>query len=184
MKTFIALVSILFLISCGSNSYIHKYWIPHYGLSDIAEISSQDTVITIERTMCHGGCPVYTLLVLGNGAVIFDGRANVETKGMYRSKVDQEVIDELIRAFETADYFSLNPDNSGLRRIDGCQDVSLHSATVITSLRLGEKFNRIIHNLGDHCIMAQYTLVELEESIDKILNSEQWIEVNTKPWIK
>ena len=174
MKIIITFVAILFFIGCGGISYNHRLSDPHFSLSDIAEIASQDTVITLERRPCHGSCPVYTLLVLGNGSVFYHGRIYVETKGIYITKVDQKVISDLILAFETADYFSLDDD------LGGC---ALGSAAVFTSIKLGEKYRKIYH---DHACkgIATSQLTALEETIDSILNTEQWIEENMNLWIK
>ena len=39
-----------------------------------------DLVITLERTACHGTCPIYKLTIEGNGTVIYEGQDFVQVK--------------------------------------------------------------------------------------------------------
>jgi len=66
-----------------------------------------DTLITLERTVCFGSCPNYSVSIKANGAVTFVGEEYVEVTGTVRSAISEEQVRELLLAFQTIDYFSL-----------------------------------------------------------------------------
>jgi hypothetical protein len=124
-----------------------------------------DMVITLERTACFGFCPVYTLTIYGNGTVIYEGEEFVTTKGRVETTINQEKITQLISEFEAVDYFSLN---------DGYVEHTITCAqTVITSITIDGKTKTIEHYHGD--LNAPEQLTELENKIDQIVNSKQWV---------
>ena len=127
--------------------------------------NNQDVVITLERTACFGTCPVYSLTIRGDGTVVYDGKEFVEVKGTTETTISQDQVDQLISEFEKVDYFSLN-DNYTERTITD-------APTVITSIRLNGKIKTIKHYHGD--LSAPEKLAELEDRIDEIVNSDQWI---------
>ena len=131
-----------------------------------AESSSlDDVVITLERTPCFGTCPVYTLRIHGNGTVVYEGKDFTKVKGKIETTISQDKIEQLISEFEEADYFSLN-SNYTKRTITDAE-------TVITSITIDGKTKTIEHYRGDFSAPRQLT--ELEDRIDEIVNSKQWI---------
>ena len=120
----------------------------------------------MERTACYGTCPVYTLTIYGSGNVIYEGKDFVKTKGSVESTISEEKIGQLVSEFDKVDYFSLN--DSYVER------VITDAPSAITSIMLGEKTKTIKHYHGD--LNAPEELTELENRIDEIVNSAQWIE--------
>ncbi|MFC2005424.1 DUF6438 domain-containing protein [Chloroflexota bacterium] len=121
--------------------------------------------ITLERTACFGFCPVYTLTIHGDGTVVYEGKDFVKTKGRAEITITKEKVKQLVSAFEKIDFFSLN-DNYTERTITDAQ-------SVITSITVDGKTKTIEHYHGD--FNAPEELSELEDMIDEIVNSEQWI---------
>ncbi|MFC2069256.1 DUF6438 domain-containing protein [Chloroflexota bacterium] len=121
--------------------------------------------ITLERTACFGTCPVYMLTINGDGMIIYEGKDFVKTKGSAKSNISQEKVEQLISEFEEVDYFSLN-DKYTERTITD-------APSVITSITTNGKTKAIEHYHGD--FSAPEKLNELEDRIDEIVNSEQWI---------
>ena len=122
-------------------------------------------VITLERTACFGTCPVYTLTINGDGTVIYEGKDFVKTGGRAETAISQDKVKQLISEFEKVDYFSLN-DSYTERTITDAQ-------TVITSITIDGKTKTIEHYYGDFSAPKQLT--ELEDKIDEIVDSGQWI---------
>jgi hypothetical protein len=122
-------------------------------------------VITLERTACFGTCPVYTLTINGDGTVIYEGKDFVKTGGRVETTISQDKVKQLISEFEKVDYFSLN-DSYTERTITDAQ-------TVITSITIDGKTKTIEHYYGDFSAPKQLT--ELEDKIDEIVDSGQWI---------
>jgi hypothetical protein len=74
-------------------------------------------------------------------------------------------VNKLISDFEQADYFSLNDSYTSF----GVSDMPF----VTTSIRIGGRTKTVRHYLGDRSAPEQLT--ELENKIDEIVNSDQWI---------
>ena len=125
-----------------------------------------DVVITLERTPCFGTCPVYSLTIHGDGTVVYEGKDFVEVKGTAETTMSQGKVDKLLSEFDKADYFSLK---------DGYTERTITDApTVITSITIDGKSKTIEHYRGD--LSAPDKLSELEDKIDTIVESQQWIE--------
>ena len=69
-----------------------------------AETINPDLVITMERTACHGTCPVYKLTIQGNGDVTYDGQYFVQVKGKQTASLSPAQIQDMVSAFEQAKF--------------------------------------------------------------------------------
>lgn len=127
--------------------------------------NNQDVVITLERTACFGTCPVYSLTIRGDGTVVYEGKDFVKVKGKAETTISQEQVEQLVSEFEKVDYFSLN-DSYTERTITD-------APTVTTSITIDGKTKTIEHYRGDE--NAPEALTQLENKIDEIVDSEQWI---------
>jgi hypothetical protein len=127
------------------------------------ENTFSDLVITLERTACHGTCPVYKLTIEGNGDVIYVGQDFVQVKGKQTASLSPAQIQDLVSAFEQAKIFTL-PDYT--------HEDTTDSPSVITSITLNGKTKTVNHYYGDNS--APQTLFDLESKIDEITNSKQW----------
>ena len=125
-----------------------------------------DVVVTLERTPCFGFCPVYTLTVHGTGTVKYEGRDFVDVKGTVTTNISRNTVAELVAAFEKADYFSLK---------DAYTERTITDApSVLTSITVSGVTKSVEHYPGD--LNAPEALTVLENTIDELVNSEQWIE--------
>jgi hypothetical protein len=127
--------------------------------------TEEDLVITLERTACFGACPVYSLTINGDGTVIYVGEDFVKTKGERETTIGADAVNQLVLEFEKADYFSLNDSYTGF----GVSDMP----SANTSITVGGQTKAVKHYLGDRS--APEKLTELENKIDEIVNSAQWI---------
>jgi hypothetical protein len=127
-------------------------------------------VITLERTPCFGGCPVYTLSVSPTGDVTYQGKKHVRQSGAASGKISQQQLDALIAELESAGYFSFA--DRYVSSEPACGRYATDLPTVITSVRLGERAKRIEHDYG--CESAPGGLVVLERRIDEVLGSSRW----------
>jgi hypothetical protein len=128
-------------------------------------VVQEELIIRFERTACFGACPVYSLTINGNGKVIYEGKNNVKIKGIHEVAVDPSVIGRLLEAFEDAGYFTLNDSYTGFGKSD--------MPFAYTSISIGNRTKSVKHYLGDS--NAPKKLTELENKIDTIMNSAQWI---------
>lgn len=138
-------------------------------------------VITLERTPCFGKCPVYSVIIYGNGTGIYEGKLHVKTEGVHEFTLQPKQLSKLINAFESAQYFSL--DNSYSMAVTDM-------ASILTSITFQGKSKKIYHYglcrdeqalnaiatlqvKSDHG--APQSLCDLEAKIDEIINTEQWV---------
>lgn len=128
-------------------------------------VAQEELVIKLERTACFGKCPVYSLMIKGDGTVIYAGVDFVRVKGIQETSISADAVKQLVLAFEKADYFSLKDSYTSF----GVSDMP----SVNTSINIGNKTKAVNHYLGDRNAPKQ--LSELENKIDEIVNSAQWI---------
>jgi len=128
--------------------------------------SDSEVLITIERGACYGTCPIYSAQISGDGTVIYSGIENVKVKGKKRFKIPKAKVQELVKAFESINYFSLKDkyetDENGMRIAD--------LPPVTTSISLKGKTKKVIHNYG-----APKELRELENKIDEAADLKKLI---------
>jgi hypothetical protein len=124
----------------------------------------KNVVITLKRSGCFGICPIYNLTIYGNGTVVYEGTANVNISGIQISNISGNEVRQLLSEFKKIDYFSLNESEIASRVV---YDAPLFT----TSLTLNGKTKTIKH----YETAEPKELTELENKIDEIVNSNQWI---------
>jgi hypothetical protein len=128
-------------------------------------------VVSLERGVCFGACPVYTVKIHGDGKVVYDGQGFVKTRGHKEATIGADKVKELAAFIEKVGYFSLNDMYTN-------QDVT-DNPSAITSVTLGDKSKGIDHYYGDRSAPTKLTL--LEAKIDEIANTDQWINEGPDP---
>jgi hypothetical protein len=135
------------------------------GISSVnAQSAESDAVITLERTACFGTCPVYTITILEDGTVLYNGERFVTVTGEQTSEIAPETVAAMVAAFEDAGYF-------GWDEAYQTQTVS-DLPTVITSVTRDGVTHRIERYMGDYT--APLALPFLEQWIDEMTNSALW----------
>jgi hypothetical protein len=164
MTKMIAAGVLLMLASCARSQ----------SASSAAESSSSAValapVITLERTACFGGCPVYTISVSPAGEVQYEGKAHVKKVGTATGKVPPQRVDGLLSELERGGYFTFADRYASPEPT--CGRYATDSPTTITSVTLRGRTKRITHDYG--CGAVPGALTVLERRIDEALNSGQW----------
>jgi hypothetical protein len=140
--------------------------------SDSSAVASATAApaITLERTACFGGCPVYAVAVSPSGDVTYEGKAHVRQLGKASGKITQKKVDGLLAELEKAGYFSMASRYAASEPT--CGRYSTDSPSVITSVTIRGRTKRIEHDYG--CGAAPGALVVLERRIDDVLGSGRW----------
>ncbi|HZS43525.1 MAG TPA: DUF6438 domain-containing protein [Blastocatellia bacterium] len=137
----------------------------------------KDLKITLERTICYGTCPSYILTISADGTVTFDGRQYTKQKGVVTGKINQDHVKQLIAEFDKAKYFSLKDRYQ--TQNDGCPEVWTDAPAVTTSFKANGRQKKIVHYLGceegNGKGVYPKLLHDLENKIDEIVGTEQWI---------
>jgi hypothetical protein len=120
--------------------------------------------IFMERGMCNGICPHYSLLIFGNGTINYEGKEFVNVKGHQIYNVSQEKIIELVKEFYKINYFSFNNTYDNI--------VITDQPTVNTSISINGIYKSVFDNHGAN---APNNLRLLENKIDEIANSTHFL---------
>ncbi|MBW8051199.1 MAG: hypothetical protein FVQ77_12830 [Cytophagales bacterium] len=128
------------------------------------ESENDGTVITLQKTMCYGKCPVYTITIHGDGQSVYVGKKNVDKIGKYQKKLKISEVENLIKAFEDANFYNFKDEYSA--------KVTDLPTTYIT-YTVNEKTKRIKDYYG-----APDELKKLEKMVEKIASSEGWEKVS------
>jgi len=135
-------------------------------------MASKVSKVTLERTPCHGPCPVYKVTVSSTGEVVYSGEAHVDKAGTHRWWISRRRLQRLAEAFERANYLYLEDYYTGCGASDapGC----------LTSVEFDDGSSKsIVHYHGDPA--APGALVELEDEIDRIVGVERYTEPTFPP---
>ncbi|HYX72040.1 MAG TPA: DUF6438 domain-containing protein [Nitrososphaera sp.] len=139
----------------------------------------RDTVITLERTECFGTCPSYKLSISANGKVVFIGQRFVKKTGKFESRITQDQLKQLVSEFERINYFSLKDDYGWTvtyQPSEDCPEWWTDHPTAYTSITINGKTKKVGHYDGCKGTDTVKKLAELENRIDEIVGTKQWIE--------
>jgi hypothetical protein len=121
------------------------------------------SLIGLERTPCFGSCPVYSVTIKSDGAVNYQGEANVERKGKHTGHIDTLKFNRLAE-FIREEGFMFLADNYSIPVTD---IPSTYTAVTIDGERKSIK-NR--GNAGPSKLWA------IEQLIDKLVLETEWEE--------
>jgi hypothetical protein len=120
---------------------------------------------TLERTACYGRCPIYTVTILRDGTVRWEGTRFVKVVGKAEAKLPAATVDKLVEAFKSAGYFALADKYTRY-------DITDHPSA-ITSFDDGTRKKKIQHYHGDRS--APEALSQLETRIDELAGTARFI---------
>jgi hypothetical protein len=144
-------------IGCGSNTIN----------ASGTDVVDANTTITLDRTVCFGACPSYSLSIGGDGTVTYTGRQFVKLVGTATSQIPLADVQSLVDEMERSDYFHLTvPDTCP-------QGMATDNPTATTSLQIAGKSHVVTDYHGAPCAPA--VLRTLEDRIDSVAQSAQWV---------
>jgi hypothetical protein len=130
---------------------------------------SEVTKIILERTPCFGACPVYRLTIHRSRKVEFEGKAHVWELGRQTGKVSAEGFGRLLSKIEEIKFFSLKDRYDG-KNADGSGVTVTDLPTRRTSVTRGKVTKTVENYFG-----GPKGLKELEDLIDEVTNSTEWV---------
>lgn len=126
--------------------------------------------VTLYRSPCYAGCPVYSVSVTADGLVSYEGRAQVRQRGTATARIPGAQVSRLLAELEAAGYFAFASRYRPSEPV--CGRYVPDAPTIITAARSGNLMKRIEHDHG--CGAAPMALKVLESRIDEVLGSERW----------
>jgi hypothetical protein len=156
------------------------------GVAMAQSVDPDSPVITLERNPGYWGrageapCPFYLLSIFADGRINLEPRDVVEHKvvvgKVIESRIARSKVDELILAFEMADYATLPSTTERPSDRKNCPNYRTDHSTAVTSIRSGAKITRVEHYHGCYGTEELKSLTELEDLIDRTVNIKQWFE--------
>ena len=133
--------------------------------SPSAAYDPQSVVISLERGPCFGSCPVYRVVMYGDGTVRYDGKDHVRVRGSQTAVIAPEKVKELAEEIERIGIFNLR---------DSYTEVSVTDApAVVLYFAKDGKKKQVKHYLGD--FKAPKTLETIETRIDEVAGTGRWM---------
>jgi hypothetical protein len=126
------------------------------------------TVISLERTGCFGWCPAYRVSLYGSGRVEYVGKQYVCEFGPRTATADPREIRRLLDAMLAAEFDALSSDQGW-----PVPDRPIFSTTLLHNGRISA-----VRHFGD----GPRWLTAMEDEIDRIADTEQWLPMLVRPW--
>ncbi len=172
MKVLRILVLMSALLVCGSVFAYSQVDIP------------KDFIVTLERTMCFGWCPAYTLTITADGTVKFTPNGGFAHRGdgptprlPMIGKITIGQLSMLLSEIKNTNFFSLQGHYGRAGRSERsskCPEYWTDSPSAIIRIVANGKRKTVSHYLGCRGTKILSDLEELEQGIDKIANTDQW----------
>ncbi|MFC1670936.1 DUF6438 domain-containing protein [Spirochaetota bacterium] len=122
--------------------------------------------LSLERTMCYGTCPVYTVSVDDNGNIEYYGEMFVSKAGSHKWKVPKKTVTALNKLLTRYKFLSFKNSYTEYNATD------MPSAIITIKTDDGKK-KRVEHYHGD--FNAPEELNEIEDSIDCLLGTDRYV---------
>jgi hypothetical protein len=125
--------------------------------------ASGAVLASIARSVCLGFCPAYSVHVLKDGMVVYQGYAHVKVEGFAGRPLTPRELEALVGAFQEADFLSL-ADEYRARATD--------APSVDLRLSREGRTKRVVHDLSNP---GPEALQRLEQRFDEIVASQEWV---------
>lgn len=155
----VAFISLLALLQCPSSSG--------------ADTVSSET-IQLQRTICYGSCPAYTITIYSDGEITWQGESFVAYKGERNIRVDPKVFESALALLEKAAFRSFATRYQRDER-DGCERLVTDSPNAVITVKTSTYEHRVWHYHGCEGFPRESELINLEDELDELLGSERWI---------
>jgi membrane dipeptidase len=117
--------------------------------------------IAIERTICYGTCPAYSVTMRGDGSVTYSGGQHTRVGGNRTWKIDPAVVRALAKEMESKGYFELKNDYEAM---------VTDNPTTYTTLTIGSRTKKI----KDY-VAGPRELKDMQRRIDEVSGAKQYV---------
>jgi Domain of unknown function (DUF6438) len=119
-----------------------------------------DFSLALERTPCLGPCPWYSVTILGNGSVHYEGKSYVHVEGIHEKTIPVSEVNKLIQNLRDEDFFHWE------EKTDLCVD---YPEVKITA-NLNGQHKQVLEGCS-----APGKVLELAKEIDTISGTKNWV---------
>ena len=128
------------------------------------KVTSQEhekSFINMERTGCHGQCPIYKITVYGTGKAEYEGKMFVTKLGKFQKQLTKKELNALFSAFEKASFFDFKDEYNG------------PMADLPTTYITYQDKHKVKKTIKD-CWQAPQELKNLEKLVEEVADSQGW----------
>jgi hypothetical protein len=122
--------------------------------------------VTMHRSACYGPCPVYTVTVKADGAVIFRALEHVKAVGDLNQQISAARVAELAKAVDDLGYWTWK--NQYQSEEDGCAAVATDHPGVDIEVRRGGVTKRVSYYYGCKGLPVAGQIDRLAKTIDDV----------------
>ena len=109
-----------------------------------------EVILEFRKTACFGDCPTFSVELLSDGRIFFNGKANVEKIGLFESNVNDSFVFTLFQEAENIDFFSL--DEKYPKGKNELPDLP----KTITYLKNGKKSHKVTNSYSSPLALQQF----------------------------
>jgi hypothetical protein len=117
--------------------------------------------VELQRSVCYGSCPAYTVRISADGRVTWNGEASVLTKGEASKTIPAAQTKNLIEKFRTPEFWSL---------CDHYWQMVTDNPTYKTTVSIGSSVKQV----SDYAVSAPEFLRTLDGEIDLAADTHLW----------
>lgn len=122
--------------------------------------------VSMHRSACYGRCPVYSVTVKSDGAVIFQGLEHVKAVGDSNQRISAARVTELAKAIDDLGYWTWK--NQYRSEEDGCAAVATDHPGVDIEVRRGGVTKRVSYYYGCKGLPVADQIDRLSKTIDDV----------------
>ena len=123
--------------------------------------SQEPIVITIERTMCYGTCPAYSVTMREDGTVTYSGQQHTRVGGDRTWTIDPAAVRALAKEMAGKGYFELKDEYSVM---------VTDNPTTYTTLTIGSRSKKIKDYVAGPAILKQ-----MQRRIDEVSDAKRYV---------
>lgn len=126
---------------------------------------SHTVEITLQRGVCFGSCPAYTVTINGEGEVRYEGRNFVDAVGERTATIPREDVARLVARFDEIGFDQLN---------DAYRANVTDLPTYRVSITRDGRTKTVVDYGGPNVGMPR-SVRDLEAEIDRVAGTAQWV---------
>jgi Domain of unknown function (DUF6438)/Ankyrin repeats (3 copies) len=134
-----------------------------------------DFVIRLDRSVCFGECPAYSVTIDAKGNVSYEGKKFVRVVGRQTDRIPVNQVAALAEAVNRIRFFELNDSYRTIRNADGTETSITDLPTTAVSVSRDGRSKQVIDYLG-----APESLKQLEKQIDETAGTKRWITLDER----
>lgn len=130
-----------------------------------------DSYIAMQRLPCFGTCPVYSVRIVADGTVTFDGERFVEVTGVSTAAVEPSAAADLMHGLVAGGFNELAERYTHDAKV--CGSYHTDAPRVILTLRMSGREKTVEHDYG--CSDAPESLRRMHAQVDSVAGVARWI---------